>query len=374
VAALLNDVPRVLRASAVPAICASSATKQMQRRVLRKRRRRPGSMNLMSASLPGQPFTRSRVAHLPVTVRPVPEVSVVIPTKDRWELLSRHGLRSALAQEGVELEVVVVDDGSSDGTPERLEALADPRIRVFCHDRPHGQAAARNSGIAEARAEWLAFLDDDDVWAPGKLRAQLDAARARDAIFVYGPIVVLDEQGGVQEAIPAPDPETVATLLETRNALRAGSSTILARTDVVRGLGGFDVGLSELTDWDLWLRLAQAGPAAVCDEVLAGYFTHPQNRRVVDDSDVAAEYEYFLRKHPVARAGRPQFSRWVAMGHLRAGHRLRAARVYLGSSLRDRNLGNAVRAAAALLGEQVFRMRRRLVADTPDPDWLELYR
>ena len=166
----------------------------------------------------------------------------------------------------------------------------------------------------------------------------------------------------------------MTALLETRNVLRAGSSTILARTDVVRELGGFDVRLSELTDWDLWLRLAQAGPAAICHEILAGYFTHPQNRRVVDDSDVAAEYEYFVEKHPEARAGRAHFSRWVAMGHLRAGQRLRAASVYLGSSVRDRDLGNAVRAAVAIFGERAFRVRRRLVADTPDLAWLDLYR
>ena len=299
---------------------------------------------------------------------------MVIPTKDRWDLLSRHALRSALAQEDVDLEVVVVDDGSTDGTPERLEGVGDSRIRVVRHGESRGQAAARNSGIAEARADWLAFLDDDDVWAPRKLRAQLDAARSGSAVFVYGPIVVLDATGAVQETIPAPAPETVRALLETRNALRAGSSTILARTDVVRELGGFDVQLSELTDWDLWLRLAQAGPAAMSDEILAGYFTHPQNRRVVDDSDVAAEYEYFVRKHPEARAGRAHFSRWVAMGHLRAGQRLRAAGVYLGSSIRDRDPGNAVRAAAALLGERAFRIRRRLVADTPDLAWLDLYR
>jgi glycosyltransferase involved in cell wall biosynthesis len=304
----------------------------------------------------------------------VPEVSVVIPTKDRWALLSRHGLRGALAQKDVDLEVVVVDDGSTDGTPERLEALGEPRIRVVRHGAPRGQAAARNSGIAEARADWLAFLDDDDVWAPGKLRAQLDAARAGGAVFVYGPIVVLDENGSVQETVPAPDPETVTALLETRNALRAGSSTILARTDVVRELGGFDVRLSELTDWDLWLRLAQAGPAAMSHEILAGYFTHPQNRRVVDDSDVAAEYEYFVRKHPEAGAGRAHFSRWVAMGHLRAGHKLRASSVYLASSVRDRDVGNVVRAVAALFGERAFRVRRRLVADTPDLAWLDLYR
>src|SRR5690242_16683672 len=88
-------------------------------------------------------------------------------------------------QRDVSLEVVVVDDGSADGTREALAALQDPRVRVVRHDQSRGQAVARDSGVAAARAEWVAFLDDDDRWSPDKLRRQLDAAAAVDADFVY---------------------------------------------------------------------------------------------------------------------------------------------------------------------------------------------
>src|SRR5688572_3616095 len=108
----------------------------------------------------------------------LPDVSVVIPTRNRWELLSTGALPSALAQEGVEVEVHVIDEGSSDATSQELERLNEPRVHVIRHDRPHGVAQARNAGIAAARGQWVAFLDDDDIWAPQKLRRQIDTADA----------------------------------------------------------------------------------------------------------------------------------------------------------------------------------------------------
>ena len=105
-----------------------------------------------------------------------PAVSVVIPTRDRWPLLATT-LASALGQDGVALEVVVVDDGSATAAPV-VPPFDDPRVRIARNDRSLGVAGARNRGIEAARGEWIAFLDDDDVWAPAKLRRQLDAATA----------------------------------------------------------------------------------------------------------------------------------------------------------------------------------------------------
>jgi glycosyltransferase involved in cell wall biosynthesis len=303
------------------------------------------------------------------------EVSVVIPTRNRWELLSRHGLASALGQEDVEVEVIVVDDGSDDGSAERLEELGDPRVRVLRRPERGGQALALNAGVGAARGEWLAFLDDDDVWSPRKLREQLDAAQRAGADFVYASMVAIDPAGAVIEALPSPPPDQVRRLLRRQNVLRCPSS-VMARAELVRRIGGFDEKLNELTDWDFFIRLADEGRPAACEEPLVGYLVHPQNRRLRQDSDVEKEFRYLAAKHagsglPLERAG---FSRWVAMGHLRAGRRLRAVGVYLGSALRDRDPGNAVRAGAALLGERAFKARRRLVAEKPEVSWLERYR
>src|SRR5262245_25673454 len=104
------------------------------------------------------------------------QVSVIVPTRNRRELLPTT-LRSALGQRGVDLELLIVDDASDDDTAAAAQALGDGRIRVIRLDKPSGVSAARNRGAAAAQGEWLAFLDDDDLWAPDKLARQLDAAR-----------------------------------------------------------------------------------------------------------------------------------------------------------------------------------------------------
>ena len=96
------------------------------------------------------------------------EVTVVVPTRNRAAML-RQALRSVAAQRGVDLEAVVVDDGSTDATPAVVTAIGDRRLRLVRHQRPQGVSTARNRGVAEARGRWVAFLDDDDVWAPEKL-------------------------------------------------------------------------------------------------------------------------------------------------------------------------------------------------------------
>jgi glycosyltransferase involved in cell wall biosynthesis len=301
-------------------------------------------------------------------------VSIVIPTRNRWDLLSRHGLASALGQEDVETEVVVVDDGSDDGSAEKLAGFEHASVRSVGRSERGGQALALNAGIEAARGQWIAFLDDDDLWSPRKLRAQLDAAQSIGADFVYGSMVAVDAHGEVLETFPTPPPDELRRLLRRQNVLRCPSS-VMARAELVREIGGLDGNLNELTDWDFFIRLADAGRGAACAELVVGYLVHPQNRRLRQDSDVATEFRYLVAKHagelPLERAG---FARWVAMGHLRAGRRLRAVAVYLGSALRDRDPGNALRAAVALFGERAFRLRRRLVGEKPNLAWLDLYR
>ena len=180
-----------------------------------------------------------------------PEVTVVIPTRNRWPLLSTVALPGALRQEDVALEVIVVDDGSNDETPTGLAALEEPRLRVLRHERTLGPARARNTGSAAAAGEWLAFLDDDDLWSPRKLRAQLDTANSAGADFVYAAAIVVDARRTVLYSDPLPDPSAVASQLKTGNVIGGGGSNPIARTELVRRLGGFDEELSDFEDWDL---------------------------------------------------------------------------------------------------------------------------
>jgi glycosyltransferase involved in cell wall biosynthesis len=318
-----------------------------------------------------------------------PEVSVVIPTRDRWRLLSTHALPSALGQEAVRFEVVVVDDGSTDGTSLRLAELEDDRIRVVRHERPRRLAGARNAGIAVARGEWLAFLDDDDLWSPRKLRTQLDRAAAAGADWVYADTVAVDEQLHVLEADDFPDPADLSRLLLTGNHVPGGGSGVIARTDVVRRLGCFDEELLFFTDWDLWLRLALRGDPAACREVLVARLVHPTNMLFREGPRVLGSLERLIGKHrEVTRADRLAIAEWVAYRYHAAGLRARAARLYLDTAIRYRSPGNAVAAAGAVFGERglafASRLLRRLAgvshldvearAAREDPAWLASYR
>src|ERR1044072_2596739 len=122
-----------------------------------------------------------------------PNVSVVIPTRNRCALLAR-ALATVLGQRGVEVEVFVVDEGSSDGTADFVRGLGDPRVTLVRHATPHGVAAARNVGIERARAPWIAFLDDDDFWAPEKLVSQLAAAGRIGADWAVAGAVIVDAE------------------------------------------------------------------------------------------------------------------------------------------------------------------------------------
>src|SRR6476620_3195330 len=100
--------------------------------------------------------------------RSLPTVSVIVPTHNRVRLLPLT-LQSVLWQQGVQLEVIVVDDASAADVRGTVEALDDPRVRVLRQELPQGVCMARNRGVAEAGGSWVAFVDDDDLWAPDKL-------------------------------------------------------------------------------------------------------------------------------------------------------------------------------------------------------------
>lgn len=312
----------------------------------------------------------------------MPEITVIIPTHNRWHLL-RRTLAGALGQESVDHEVIVVDDGSSDETPERLAELDDSRLRVFRHETGRGVAVARNRGLKEARGDWVGFLDDDDLWAPWKLRCQLDAAHEADSVFSFASAVLVDEKLSVVDVQRAPDPTDILDNVLRWQAIPGGCSNIITRTDLAQEVGGFDPSLSMVADWDMWIRLLLrgGGRASRCDEFFVGYYQHASNMSVVDTDVFRDELAYMIRKHAEARAERKVeidevlFSRWLAGGYRRSGDRRGAARAYLHTARSHRNLGNVVRAFGLLFGEPTMQRRSRYSPEEiPRPDWLDLYR
>jgi glycosyltransferase involved in cell wall biosynthesis len=283
----------------------------------------------------------------------------------------------ALEQEGVDLEVVVVDDGSTDSSPAVLGSAQDPRVRAFRNETTRGVAAARNRGIRAARGEWIAFLDDDDLWSPHKLRLQLEQAAGASADFTYAAAVRLREPDVVLGIDAAPSPVDFAERMLVMNVLPSGPSNVVARADLVRRIGGFDEALHFTADWDLWIRLGSWGSAAACPDVLVGYVEHEGNMSVSVGDAAIAEFRYLVAKHRSASAAAgasfdiARFMRGVAYGHLRAGRRLQAARTYVRGAVTG-NVGNVARAAAAAVGGPPA---RRLSHDTgispPDVDWIK---
>ena len=305
-----------------------------------------------------------------------PDVTVVVPTRDRWPLL-RRALRSALGQLETDVEVVVVDDGSADETPARLAELGDPRVRVLRHESSEGVARARNDGIAAARGTWVAFLDDDDLWSPRKLRASLDAAAAAGGGWAYGAAVIAGPDLVVRRPQHPPPPAQVVESLLVTNRL-GGPSNVMARTELVRELGGFDETLSTFADWDLWIRLARAGPPAASEEVLVAFVQHGENMLAVGGDDVLPEFERLAAKHEAAcRAAGVEFGSlwlmsWRALAHREAGRRVPAAGVYVRDAVRNRSRRSAVRAAGALLGERTMGWgQRRARGGLPSLPWLQ---
>jgi glycosyltransferase involved in cell wall biosynthesis len=271
-------------------------------------------------------------------------VSVVIPTRDRRTLV-RSAVACALAQHDVDVEVVVVDDASSDGTAEDLGALGDPRVRVVRHDRRAGVSAARNRGIAEATAPWVAFLDDDDLWAPDKLVRQLDAADRAGRAWVYAGDVNVDDRLEILSGAPPAPPERVMSELDRFNPVPTGASNVVVRADLLAAVGGFDPALRRTEDWDLWIRLARSGAPAAADAPLVAYRFHPGNRIVDVDSIVrepdvlAARYRIEIDRRAVLRR-----AAWML---LRAGRRVDAARYY-GRAAAAGDARSLLRAAVAL--------------------------
>lgn len=250
-----------------------------------------------------------------------PLISVVIPTFNRARQVIA-ALESVLAQTYIALDVIVVDDGSTDHTPEAIrdfisrQGASAAKIRLVSQHN-QGQSCARNKGIAEARGQWIAFLDSDDVWGRDKIEWQIRAveecgrtcgACITDAMLTNyhdKPVTAFGECGRSFDRMMAVDDNSVVNL--------AGSfepywvSTLLARTDLVRQIGGFDPKIRFAEDHDFNFRLSLATPICYVNKPLAsidrldsplGSDCRPWDRLEVRLRNRQAMFEKWLRLNP----------------------------------------------------------------------------
>ena len=210
-----------------------------------------------------------------------PSVSTVIPAYNKAGTIVPT-IESVLHQTVREVEILVVDDGSTDDTRDRV-ARFGRRVRYFRQERA-GVSAARNRGIQEAQGEWVAFLDGDDLWLPRKLEHQLAAiAREPHLDAVQCSVHLVNDRLQVVEARRCdPAHDTLLNFLLFRN-LPGFGSTLLARKRRLEALGGFGTDLVILEDWDMACRLARTDSLKSLPEFLVLYRQHAGNRsRVVD--------------------------------------------------------------------------------------------
>lgn len=183
-------------------------------------------------------------------------VSVVIPAYNQSQFLA-DAVHSVLCQTLDDLEVIVVDDGSTDDTAQVASGIRDPRVR-YIYQENRGLSAARNTGIRASTGKYLSFLDCDDLFAPSKLEWLTRALEERpDAGLAAGQAVPIDEEGGRVGAIFDTPPSDDPSKLLLGNPLHVGS--VLLVKEWQERVGYFDEDLRSYEDWDLWLRLACAG-------------------------------------------------------------------------------------------------------------------
>ena len=246
-----------------------------------------------------------------------PPVSVVIPAYNRAATI-RAAIESVLAQTWSDFELIVVDDGSGDGTLAEAGRVTDPRLRLVENPRNMGAAGARNTGIAEARGDWIAFQDSDDEWLPTKLEKQMARLLAPGASHVgaYCGLLTLgllgDKPGDRLRLRYVPDSDIARVdgdiLASLLHANMISTQTLVVRRDVILELGRFDEETTPIEDWDFVIRLAQRGSIAFVDEPLVhqrfseNSITRNTARRLRSRIRLVEKNIAAYRRHPPALA------------------------------------------------------------------------
>lgn len=265
---------------------------------------------------------------------PQPAVSVVIPAYNA-ERTIRATLASVLHQTVGDLEVIVVDDGSTDGTASAAESLGDERLRVL-HQANAGHAAARNTGIASAGGRYVAVVDADDIWLANKLERQLEVMRRSPHVrALHSSAVHVDDSLAPLFVGDCPDGANQLFDVLCFRGLPGFMCTLIVERALLDEVGRFDASLIILQDWELAIRLSRRGELYSMSEPLALYRVHAGNQskmiqlhvepgervlaRVFDDPslppDVAARRRYvYARFYAMLCGGAFQLGRFSDVG------------------------------------------------------------
>ena len=259
-----------------------------------------------------------------------------------------EALESVFAQTWQDFEIVVVDDGSTDGSPTEItRQFRDPRLRIVPQPR-QTLRVARPAAVSHARGDFIAFLDHDDVWLPEKLERQLDRVRSSDAALVFSDCLIIDGNGKTVSAMSDQfDFASIDFAHPHLELLRRGNfiaySTAMVRADTLRAIGGFDRRYQYVSDYDLWLRIARSHPIVFIAAALAKYRVHDAQFTQRNADITLAEHNALLR--PFTKTASYPHDVRVAVGDMLLGqHRLAFRQL-----LRKRRYLAALRAGIGML-------------------------
>ena len=234
-----------------------------------------------------------------------PKVSVVIPVYNRATAV-RRAIESVLRQTYQNFEIIVIDDASTDDTVASVRSIGDPRLTVIRHARNRGGSAARNTGIRASSGEFVAFLDSDDEWLPGKIQRQLAVFARSDERVALVYTGAYRAHGNQWTEVHRPRRhDNLARALLLDNVV-GETSVGMVRRGVLNELSGFDETLPARQDVDLWLRIAERYRVEVVPDVLVTVSKGDDKDRIT--ANIAGRMkarEIFGRKHrdELARAG-----------------------------------------------------------------------
>ena len=198
------------------------------------------------------------------------KVSVIIPTYNREKTILR-AINSVLNQTYKNLEVLVIDDGSTDGTVALVNSIEDERLKYVVLEQNGGPSNARNVGVQMAEGEWIAFQDSDDCWHENKLEVQMEYAKIHPKIsmiycmyrinFINGKTMIIP----VESLSDIKEGDMLKTLLK-KNVI--GTPTIMVRRENFLSIGGFDTSYKALEDWEYVIRFAKEYEIGFISDVL----------------------------------------------------------------------------------------------------------
>lgn len=293
-------------------------------------------------------------------VRPMPTVSVIIPTYNREQLLGR-AIQSVLAQTYQDFELIIVDDGSTDNTERLVKSFNSEKIRYIWHRENKGTSAARNTGIQSAKGDYIALQDSDDEWLPDKLEKQMRAfATAPPEVGIvysgFHMIITNKRKYKPSPSITPKDGDIFSSIL--KGEYLVSPQTTVVKRECFERAGMFDEALSSIEDWELFLRFSKHYQFKYINEPLVLYYPQPDSMSRNKSATIKV-YKLILKRY---FEDIKQDKKLLARHYLRLGHflyssgELSQGRGYFAKSIKTHPLDIKAIGAflVSLLGRRIY--------------------